>query len=142
MALKTNEPIINHLREIAKIYGIRRETQRAIAFNRAADSLQASDQDVTELPDPTVLPNIGGSTAGVILEFLKTGTSTRYQDLEKTVPKVELKLDLEDFSSVGINALTGLKLWKDHKIGNVAALKEAIKAGTITDENIIKKVNP
>lgn len=129
----TNESISEHLKEIARIYGIRKETQRAIAFNRAAEAVANFKDSVAVLEDLQSIPNVGGSSAAVIREFIDTGTSSRYQEIQKDLPAVELTLDLESFTSNGVSALAALGLWKHHRIANFDQLKKALIDGKIDD---------
>lgn len=141
MTFKTNESVSEHLRQIARIYEVRRETQRSIAFNRAADAILNYDQDITTLTDLCEIPNIGPSSAEVISQYLEKGSSQRFDDLNATTTNtVEFKLDLESFAEVGISALTALSLWNKHKIGNVDQLKNAIKSGSYENSEIAAKL--
>lgn len=140
MTIKTNESVGNHLRQIARMYELRRETQRSIAFNRAADAVSGFDEDVSTLTDHCVIPNIGPSSAFVIQQYLEKGTSDRYDDLSSKTNTVELKLDLESFAAAGLNALVALGIWNRHKIGNIDQLKAAIKSGSFEEEAIVQKL--
>ncbi|SHK20976.1 DNA polymerase/3'-5' exonuclease PolX [Thermocrinis minervae] len=68
---------------------------RIATYRRAAEILSELDQDVEELVKTgkiRELPGIGESTIEKIVEYLRTGTIKRYEELKKQVPEDLLEL--------------------------------------------------
>lgn len=90
-------------RNIAKILEIKGEnTFRIRAYERAAQNIESSSEDIQDLINAgrlTEIPGIGKDLAGKIIEIVKTGKLIFFDELKKSIP--EGLLGLLSIPSVG-----------------------------------------
>jgi DNA polymerase (family 10) len=107
------------------------------AYNNAADVLAGLDVPATSVSDFQSYEGIGESTASVIHDFIKTGTTKQLDSLRKKHPNAEDAFKLTCVSGVGIKKAIGLY---NQGITNLEQLAAACDAGKITNNNIIRGV--
>ena len=139
-AVMTNDQIAGHLDDIAELYFMQEDESKGFAFSKAASSIRSFGPAIvnTKLVSGTCR-YVGPSTILVIAEFIRTGSSERYQKLAKDLglPPESLK---ELTKITGVGPVTAIRLWKDHGILNFKMLEEAIASGKITDAKLLKAV--
>jgi DNA polymerase/3'-5' exonuclease PolX len=82
--------ITEHLRELSKLYGRVDETHRCSSFHNAAHNIDESGiEEVESSKDYAGIRGVGPSTCSVIDEFIKTGSSTRFKELNERLTDVE-----------------------------------------------------
>jgi DNA polymerase (family X) len=99
------------------------------AYNNAADVLAGLDVPAYE--------GVGESTASVIADLIKTGTTSQLESLRKKHPNAEDAFKLTCVSGVGVKKAIGLY---NQGITNLEQLAAACDAGKITNNNIIRGV--
>jgi DNA polymerase (family X) len=103
------------------------------AFENAATSVMLYPHDVKEaagfVGGIKAIGGIGDSTAAVILEWVKTGTSARYEELAKKHPMEALTMTIVD----GIGPKGALKLY-EAGIKNFDMLVAAAREGKLPDK--------
>lgn len=102
---------------------------KIIAFENAAQSVMLAEQDVSTVANLKSLGGIGDSTADVIREFCKRGTSTRYEDLATRHPMDALTMIVVD----GIGPKGAVKLYKEG-IKNFDQLVAAAREGKLSEK--------
>lgn len=135
--------------DIADMLEIKGETPyRITAYRRAARSLEGLTEDIAVVAERDTLeeiPGVGKSTAEKILEFLKTGTCTYYEELRKQLPAGITTL--MTVSEVGPK--TAMLLHEKLGIDSIEDLEQAAKKGLVrelprmgakTEENILKAI--
>lgn len=135
--------------DIADMLEIKNESPyRITAYRRAARSLEGMTEDiaaVAERGELEEIPGVGKSTAEKILEFLKTGTSTYYEELRKQLPAGITTL--MTVSEVGPK--TAMMLHEKLGISSIDELERAAQQGLVrtlprmgakTEENILKGI--
>ena len=86
--INNKKDVVRHLESIAIYLELKGENPFKIqAYRRAASSLEQDERLLSEIDDFTKLPGIGKGTASVIEEFIQTGTSVVFQQLQEEVPK-------------------------------------------------------
>lgn len=107
------------------------------AYNNAADVLAGLDVPATSVSDFSSYEGIGDSTASVIDDLIKTGTTKQLDSLRKKHPNAEDAFKLTCVSGVGVKKAIGLY---NQGITNLEQLAAACEAGKITNNNIIRGV--
>lgn len=118
------QAIIDHLTAVAHLKAMGRANPFSVrAYQKAVEVLRRA----TELPeDPLAIEGIGDGIAGVIDEFVRTGTSQPYEVLSKKLPVEALTLTRVQ----GIGPMTALKLHGEG-IRNYDELVAAAAAGKL-----------
>lgn len=107
------------------------------AYNNAADVLAGLDVPATSVSDFSSYEGIGDSTASVIDDLIRTGTTKQLDTLRKKHPNAEDAFKLTCVSGVGVKKAIGLY---NQGITNLEQLAAACEAGKITNNNIIRGV--
>jgi DNA polymerase (family X) len=107
------------------------------AYNNAADVLAGLDVPATSVSDFQSYEGIGESTASVIEDLIKTGSTKQLDSLRKKHPNAESAFKLTCVSGVGIKKAIGLY---NEGITTLEELAAACEAGKITNNNIIRGV--
>lgn len=102
---------------------------KIIAFENAAQSVMLAEKDVATVTNLKALGGIGDSTAEVIREFCKRGTSTRYEDLATRHPMDALTMTVVD----GIGPKGAVKLY-EQGIKNFDQLVTAAREGKLSNK--------
>ncbi len=128
-----NFEIAKILRNIGIFEEMKGEKFKPRAYERAAHSIEALDQEVREIyirggfKALLEIPGVGQSIAEKIEEALKTGKISYYEQLKKKIP-----VDLESLTAIeGVGPKIVLTLYKKLKIKTVDDLEKAVKAGKI-----------
>lgn len=82
--------VLEHLRSLASMYSKLGDNRRAGSFVRAASAIEESS--IENIEDPSELHSlhgVGDSTVQVVRQFLSTGTSDRYKELEEKLKDTE-----------------------------------------------------
>ena len=140
----TNKEIIRLLEQIAIYMELKGENPFKIsAFRRAANTIETSEYNLTEITDLTELPGIGKGTAAVMEEYIKEGKSSVLQELKEEVPKGLIPL----LQLPGLGGKKIAKLYKELSVENAEDLKNACLKGEVqalkgfgkkTEEKIIE----
>ncbi|MBI2616994.1 hypothetical protein HYW55_02600 [Candidatus Gottesmanbacteria bacterium] len=92
----TNKEVAKLLREVAAVYLLKEENRfRTIAYERAADTIDASTVDVEDLWKEgklTSLPGVGSSISSYLEELFKTGEVKHFDSVRKKVPEAMFAL--------------------------------------------------
>ncbi|UQZ76533.1 DNA polymerase/3'-5' exonuclease PolX [Niallia circulans] len=124
----TNKDIIRLLEQIAIYMELKGENPFKIsAFRKAANTIETSELNLTEITDLTELPGIGKGTAAVIEEYLKEGKSSVLQKLKDEVPKGLIPL----LQLPGLGGKKIAKLYKELSVENAEDLKNACLKGEV-----------
>jgi len=109
-----NSKLIDHLTTIANYYELANEdnwVNRKAAYLKAVAKIRELNHSLLTKAEAMKLRNIGDKIGTTIEEFAKYGTSTRFQDLRKKIPDVDV---LETFKSVfGIGIVTAIRLYRE-----------------------------
>lgn len=100
------------------------------AYRRAARSLEALGEGIEQVADRGALdaiPGVGPAIAEKIREYLRTGTITYYEDLQRQFPAGVLRL----LGVPGIGPTTTRRLLVELGVGSPEALRAAIDAGRL-----------
>ncbi|TFG35486.1 MAG: DNA polymerase/3'-5' exonuclease PolX [Parcubacteria group bacterium] len=146
-----NQELAKIFYEIADYLRMDKVAFKPFAYQRAADSLESSEEDAEKvykeggLPALEKIPGIGKSIAEKIEEYLKTGKIKTYDELKKRTP-----IDLEEiiaveglgpqrtkilYQKLGIKNLKELeRAAKEHKISSLFGFKEK------TEKNILEGI--
>lgn len=144
-----NQEIAKILFEISEYLTMKDEPFRPRAYSRAAESVDALDQDIEKIYKTGGLaavedvPGVGVSIAEKIEEYLKTGKVAYLEELKKKTP-----VDVSGLSAIeGLGPKKIQKLYKELKIRTTDDLLKAVIAhkvrdvegfGEKTEENIFK----
>lgn len=138
--------VIKLLETIATYMELKGENPfKVSAFRKAAQALEIDDRGITEIEDFTKLSGIGKGTAGVITEYLETGSSEVLKELQEEVPKGLIPL----LRLQGLGGKKIAKLYKELQITNADELKTACEEGRVsalsgfgkkTEENILEAI--
>jgi DNA polymerase (family X) len=107
------------------------------AYNNAAEVLSGLDVPATSISDFEKYEGIGSSTASVIEDIIKTGTTSQLESLKKKYPNAEDAFKLTCVSGVGVKKAIGLY---NQGITNLEQLAAACEAGKISNSNIVRGV--
>jgi DNA polymerase (family 10) len=103
---------------------------RANAFRKVARILEDLPTDVESLVESgelTKTEGIGKGTADAIVEYLETGTITRYEKEKKSIPKGLVEL----LSVPGLGPKTIGLLWRELDVKSLKSLKRALRSKKI-----------
>lgn len=145
----TNQDVAAKLREVFVMMQLAGENQfRAIAFDRAAQTIESLKEDIQTYVDEgrlTEIKGIGKSIAQDIEAYSKTGRIPVLEDLKERVPDGLIEwLNISGLGPKGI-----VKIHKALGISEVHELKEACQSGAVADlpglgkksaEKIIKSI--
>jgi len=131
----TNKEISRLLRSVAAAYQVKGEDRfRAIAYQRAADSVEHATSEVKDLWDDGKLGELAGVGSGIashLDELFKKGKVKHFEKVMAGLPKAMF----EFLSIPGIGPKTAYKLCQKLKIKNpktaLKQLEEAAKTGNI-----------
>lgn len=145
----TNQDVAAKLREVYNLMQLAGENRfRAIAFDRAAQTIEGLNDEVTkhiEQGTLTDIKGIGKSIAEDIRQFTETRTMPVLEDLKQRVPKGLI----EWLNISGLGPKNIVKIHKQLGITEIAELKEACQSGAVADlpglgkksaEKIIKSI--
>ena len=144
-----NRAIAAMFNDIADMLEIKGESPfRITAYRRAARALEGLTEDVAAIAARGGLgeiPGIGKGTAEKIQEFLRTGTSTYYEDLRASLPPGITTL----MSVPDVGPKTAMLLYERLGIKTIDELEQACKAGKVrtlprmgerTEQNILNGI--
>jgi len=147
----TNQEIAKILYEISEYLAMQDVPFKPRAYEKAASSIEALEEDVTEiykkggLKGLKNIPAVGQGIGERIEELIKTGKSKYYEQLKKKVP-----VNISELTAIeGIGPKMIMKLYKHLKIKNLEDLEKAAKAhkirhlegfGEKTEENILQGI--
>jgi DNA polymerase (family 10) len=133
MKTPTNRDIVHVLHEMAALYTIEGVEFKPRAYERAAQNIEALDEEVAGLYRAggvkalLGIPGVGKGIAAHIEELLGTGRFREYAKLKKKLP-----VRLEELMQVeGIGPRTVATLWQKLKIKDLDGLEKAARAGRI-----------
>lgn len=139
--------IIDLLERIAVFLEIKGENAfRVSAYRKAAQALERDERSMAEIEDPSKLSGIGKGTAGIISDFLKTGTTPLLDELEEEIPSGLLPL----LKLPGLGGKKIGKLYQELGVEDAATLKHACEANEVqnlagfgkkTEDKILAAVN-
>jgi DNA polymerase (family 10) len=146
-----NFEVVKVLSEIAIFLEMDEVQFKPRAYEKAARSIEALEEDVKEIYKKggikalMEIPGVGRNIAGKIEELIKTGKLKYYEELKRKVP-----VDLENLSRIeGLGPKKIKILWQKLKIENIDDLEKAALAHKIsklpgfkekTEQNIIKGI--
>ena len=129
----TNKDVADKLREVFNLMQLAGENRfRAIAFDKAAQTIEGLGEDITrhiEEGTLTDIKGIGKSIAEDIIAFSETGTMPVLEALKEKVPKG--LIEWLNISGLGPKSIS--KIHKELGITEVAELKEACQSGAVAD---------
>jgi DNA polymerase (family X) len=145
----TNQEVAEKLREIYNLMQLAGENRfRAIAFDRAAQTIEALNEEISTHIENNSLTNIKGigkSIAEDIKAYAETGTMPVLEDLKERVPKGLM----EWLNISGLGPKNIVKIHQKLGITEITELKEACQSGAVADlpglgkksaEKIIKSI--
>lgn len=128
-----NHQLVKLLTEMSALFSMEEAPFKPQAYERAAFSIEALDQDVADLykdgglKSLETIPGVGKGIAEKIEEYIKTGHIKEHEKMKKAFP-----VDIAGLSNVeGLGPKTIKKLYQTLKIKNLADLEKAVTAGTI-----------
>ncbi len=127
----TNQEVAKRLREIYQLMQLAGENRfRAIAFDRAAQTIEGLDEEITsyiENDNLTDIKGIGSSIAEDIISYAETGSIDVLENLRKKIPEGVIKwLDIS-----GLGPKNIAKIHKELGISELSELKEACEDGRV-----------
>jgi DNA polymerase (family X) len=145
----TNQEIAEKLREVYNLMQLAGENRfRAIAFDRAAQTIESLNEEIIKYIEEdslTDIKGIGKSIAEDIKAYHETGTMPVLESLKKKVPKGLM----EWLNISGLGPKNIAKIHKELGITEITELKEACQSGAVADlpglgkksaEKIIKSI--
>jgi len=143
-----NREIAKILYEMADLLEIKGVEFKPRAYRRAAINIESLGVDVEELykrGELEKVPGVGKSIAEKIVEYLKTGTIKKWEELKKEIP-----VDIESLSSIeGLGPKMIKTLYQKLGVKNMDDLERAAKQGRIrrlkgfgvkTEEKILESI--
>ena len=122
--------LVNLLAKMAGLYATLGDEWRAKAYKNASRAIETAQPSSYE--EAVALKGVGKGIAAVIGEFLRSGTCTKLEELQKTVPQ-----GLDSLLTVpGIGPKTATRLWDEHGIGSLDALEAALDSGKIENPKL------
>lgn len=122
--------IIRLLEEIALYLEIKGENPfRIAAYRRAAQGLERDVRSLTEIDDFTTVDGIGEGTNELIVEYIKTGSSSLLTELQEEIPESLLPL----LKLPGLGGKRISTLYKELHIVDRESLKQACLDGSILE---------
>lgn len=129
----TNKEVAEKLREVYNLMQLAGENRfRAIAFDRAAQTIEGLNEEITQhIREDTLtdIKGIGKSIAEDIKSYAETGTMPVLEAYKEKVPKGLL----EWLNISGLGPKNILKIHKELGISEVSELKEACQSGAVAD---------
>ncbi|MCC5915491.1 MAG: DNA polymerase/3'-5' exonuclease PolX [Balneolaceae bacterium] len=129
----TNQDVAEKLREVYNLMQLAGENRfRAIAFDRAAQTIEGLNDEITKhLEEDTLtdIKGIGKSIAEDIRQFAETGTMPVLEDLKERVPKG--LIEWLNISGLGPKNIS--KIHKKLGITEITELKEACQSGAVAE---------
>ncbi len=129
----TNQEVAEKLREIYNLMQLAGENRfRAIAFDRAAQTIEGLNDEIAKHIEEGTLTNIKGigkSIAEDILAYAETGTMPVLEDLKERVPKGLI----EWLNISGLGPKNIVKIHQKLGITEIVELKEACQSGAVAD---------
>ena len=129
----TNQEIAEILRQVYELMQLAGENRfRAIAFDRAAQTIEGLNDDINhyiENETLTDIKGIGKSIAEDITAYAETGTMPVLENLKKRVPKG--LIEWLDISGLGPKNI--VKIHQKLGITEIDELKEACQSGAVAD---------
>lgn len=145
----TNQDVAEKLREVYNLMQLAGENRfRAIAFDRAAQTIEGLNDEISKHIEEgtlTDIKGIGKSIAEDIKKFADTGTMPVLEDLKERVPKGLI----EWLNISGLGPKNIVKIHQKLGITEISELKEACQSGAVADlpglgkksaEKIIKSI--
>ena len=129
----TNQEIAKRLREIYQLMQLAGENRfRAIAFDRAAQTIESLNDDINVYIENDMLTDIkgiGNSIAEDITQYAETGTIDVLESLRERIPEGVIRwLDIS-----GLGPKNIAKIHKELGISTVEELKEACEDGRVAE---------
>lgn len=129
----TNQDVADKLREVYQLMQLAGENRfRAIAFDRAAQTIEGLNEEITKHIEENTLTDIKGigkSIAEDIKAFRDTGTMPVLDALKEKVPKGLI----EWLNISGLGPKNIAKIHKELGITEIVELKEACQSGAVAD---------
>ncbi|TVR15168.1 MAG: DNA polymerase/3'-5' exonuclease PolX [Balneolaceae bacterium] len=129
----TNQDVAEKLREVYNLMQLAGENRfRAIAFDRAAQTIEGLNEEITKhIEDGTLtdINGIGKSIAEDIKAFQETGTMPVLESLKERVPKGLI----EWLNISGLGPKNIAKIHKELGITEITELKEACQSGAVAE---------
>jgi DNA polymerase (family X) len=129
----TNQDVAEKLREVYDLMQLAGENRfRAIAFDRAAQTIEGLNRDITtfiEEDSLTDIKGIGKSIAEDIKALAATGTMPVLEDLKERVPKGLI----EWLNISGLGPKNIVKIHQKLGITEITELKEACQSGAVAE---------
>jgi len=129
----TNQEVAEKLREIYNLMQLAGENRfRAIAFDRAAQTIEGLNDEIAkhiEKGTLTDIKGIGKSIAEDIQAYAETGTMPVLEDLKERVPKGLI----EWLNISGLGPKNIVKIHQKLGITEITELKEACQSGAVAD---------
>ncbi|WP_069132273.1 DNA polymerase/3'-5' exonuclease PolX [Rhodohalobacter halophilus] len=129
----TNQEVAEKLREIYNLMQLAGENRfRAIAFDRAAQTIEGLNDEIAKhIEDGTLtdIKGIGKSIAEDIQAYAETGTMPVLEDLKERVPKGLI----EWLNISGLGPKNIVKIHQKLGITEITELKEACQSGAVAD---------
>lgn len=129
----TNQDVAEKLREVYNLMQLAGENRfRAIAFDRAAQTIEGLNEEITkhlEKNSLTDIKGIGSSIAEDIAAFAETGTMPVLEALKERVPKGLI----EWLNISGLGPKNIVKIHRELGITEITELKEACRSGAVAD---------
>lgn len=132
-----NSKVVDHLEEIAKLLELTEDeinSGKVFAFRKAADAIRVFPVDIKGI-NPSTIKGVGPSIQKIILEFLESNTSTRYQELIRLVPPPSV-MELTKIEGIGLPQAK--ILFQSYRVTNAEDLGKRINEGLIRDSKIIE----
>lgn len=134
-----NTEIAQVFRDIAKILEIKQENVfRVRAYERAAQNIEALDEDISGLARENRLseiPGVGKDLSGKITEYCLTNKIKYFEQLKKEIPQGLLEL----LSVPSVGPKTVRLLFEKLKVKSVSGLEKAISKGRLNNVPGIKE---
>jgi len=129
----TNQEIAKQLREIYQLMQLAGENRfRAIAFDRAAQTIESLNDDINKYiqnDSLTDIKGIGNSIAEDITQYAESGKIDVLESLRERIPEGVIKwLDIS-----GLGPKNIAKIHKELGISTIAELKEACEDGRVAE---------
>jgi len=122
-----NSLISQHLRQISILYQIQGNTWRSRAFTQAAEGVESFDELISD-KNVTSIIGVGKGISRSILEYQKTGTSLKFDELSK-------EIDPQCLSMLAVKSVGPKTAWKFYQNGikNFDEMVVAWKKGKLDD---------